>query len=333
MLVDQRAFVAGQRDVRAPLVRVGRSGGGRLQEFDQSCGLGRAQQSHGVGAAAGAVQHLRQKLRRAPAKPGQFGMIDLSDRFERRAGDRVERNRVHDVRAQRGHFAGHLGGVLVVDAGHDDGVDLDRDAVTLEFDNGETLPFEQRDGAVHTAQDPDAGTDPGVNLRANRGIHRIHGESDVAHLEFCELGGVGGYFQPVAGYAQQHLRVATPHQAKRLQRRFRTSERIARSGDSHHADLRRDFERAIQVVDRLLRREDGAGNSGPAFVEAMVLPVAEVTLHVAPRRHRKVNPRGGLSRRLVEARVLCKIQSHRASIIDSCNPPVSVPGRARARYS
>jgi len=99
VLVDERPFVAGQRDVRAPLVGVGRPGGGGLQQFDQAGRLRRAQQSHGVGAAARAMQHLRQEFRRAPAQLGQFGMIEFADRFERRAGDRIERNRVHDVGA------------------------------------------------------------------------------------------------------------------------------------------------------------------------------------------------------------------------------------------
>jgi len=75
----------------------------------------------------------------------------------------------------------------------------------------------------------------------------------------------------------------------------------------------------------LARRKQRTGDPGPAFVDAIILAVAEATLHVALRRNRQMHAAELAFDVGVETRVFSKI-FHSASFFIQQRPPVYAPG-------
>jgi hypothetical protein len=63
----------------------------------------------------------------------------------------------------------------------------------------------------------------------------------------------------------------------------------------------------VEVGECLLRRQHRAGDTGTAFVDAVIFTIAEVALHVAARRDREMNATVFFMRILAETGMVVEI--------------------------
>jgi hypothetical protein len=70
--------------------------------------------------------------------------------------------------------------------------------------------------------------------------------------------------------------------------RLPVGKRIAGAGNADNRNIVDFFQYRAELVQGLKRGENHAGNAGPAFVDAVVLAVAEVALDIAFFRHREM---------------------------------------------
>ncbi|MPM93775.1 hypothetical protein SDC9_140917 [bioreactor metagenome] len=123
--------------------------------------------------------------------------------------------------------------------------------------------------------------DVAIDFRADLHVGRVDRDGHMRDVEFLQPGNVVVQFQAVRGEAEDQIGEFGVDKLQRLQRLLRVGERVARSGDSGHSDVRRDGAGAAEVGGRLLRRQHRAGDSRPAFVDAVVFAAAVFALYVA----------------------------------------------------
>ena len=170
--------------------------------------------------------------------------------------------------------------------------------------DGVELFFQQHPGTVGRLEDPLVVAHPGINLFGYGRVHGVDGHGDVADLQFGQLVDVGTNAQAVGGHAKQHLGVGGPDPPEGPHGLARVGEGVPRSGDAHHRDSVGFFrEDGVEVDHGLFRREHAGGHAGPAFVDAVEFPVAELALDIAAGGHRQVDPPEGVSRFVVETGV------------------------------
>ena len=315
MLIHQHAFQRGHGHVGTVLGRIERAAR-RLQEGDfHFRPLRLAQQSDGIGAAAGAVRHDRQQLGHVGAN-GRHAIGRRRFQFaEGRALHGIQGHAVGNVGPQIGDLPRHVDHVIVVHPGNDDRVDLDHHVVLLEHADGLGLAAPNQLGPGNPAIDLLAVADPGIDLGADLRIDGVDGQRDVAHRQLGKGLGMRRQAQPVGGHAQQHFRIGLADQSERLQRQRRRGEGIARAGDADDRDPRVLGQHPLQVIQRLPRREHGRGHAGPALVGAVVDPLAEIALHVAIRRDRQVYAAVAVAGVDVETGVRGNVRQHGCSFV------------------
>ena len=71
---------------------------------------------------------------------------------------------------------------------------------------------------------------------------------------------------------------------------------IARTSNSHYPNVRLCLHHMVKIGQCLIRRKKAAGNARAALINAIVFPVAEVTLHIAAWCNRQMNPPGLMPR-------------------------------------
>ena len=254
-----------------------------------------AQHPHGIGPALLAVVHHPGPaalagaglLQRAHLLGGRFGLpSETVIGAVLRAGD--QRHDVVQKRALGLDDPVDFVEVLVVDARNQHRVDLHQHAALDQHLQAFLLLGDEnfrRLAAPNAAMVPE---NPGINPRADVGVHTVDRDGDVTDAVFDQLLHLFRQRQPVGGHAQGQVGRFFRQFAERREHSFGIGQRIAGSGHTHHCQVRNCRAHRQRLLRRLFGGQQLRHHAGTRFVGAVVFAVAVVALDVAGRRDRQV---------------------------------------------
>ena len=179
-----------------------------------------------------------------------------------------------------------MGGVHAGDA---DGIDLDQHPTVCQFADGPPLVLPQQRRRVGPPAALVANLNPSVNAGPHGRVDRVDGDGNMREFECGQLVDIRPHVEAVGRHAQQDVGVLVADQPEGAQGLLGVSKRIARPGNSHHRNVRSELALPLKVPQCFLRRYERGRDARPRLVDAGILAVAELALHVAACGHREVN--------------------------------------------
>lgn len=240
-----------------------------------------SQKADGIGAALSTMIYLPEML--CARRPCGIELFRCHRRhmFESRSRDRYHAGYVLACCAEPCGGSRDFFCVMVVHAGNEDGIDLHAESpLDRKFDATELVAYEKT-RTLFAAVSHSVDDCMRVYLCADLWVHGVYRHRDVGDARLDQLADKAGKKQSVRRKAERDPRVLLANQAKRFQDGIPVRKGVAGTGD---ADDRQGVEMVsshLESGERFFGVEDGRGNAGSAFVDAVEFPDAVLARDVA----------------------------------------------------